>query len=236
MPETTCPVGRALAQMAPCTPPARRRRKEARPQELLEAALSLFVEQGLAATRAEDVARKAGVSKGTLYLYYPSKDALFKAVVQAYLGEVIVEGRELVDQFDGSSSDLLHCLAHTWWRQVGASQAAGLMVLILNEARHFPDLAQFYVDEVVAPSHALLARVVERGIQRGEFKAVDVSSVVHALMAPAQFLLLYRQCTSVCTANPVPLDPERFMNTQIQLLLHGLVCQEPHAGHRAASP
>lgn len=55
-------------------------------------------------------------------------------------------------------------------------------------------------------------------------------------MAPAQFLLLYRQCTSVCTANPVPLDPERFMNTQIQLLLHGLVCQEPHAGHRAASP
>lgn len=217
-----CPIAAAVAALAPRLPGVRQRRKAARPHELLEAALSLFVEKGLAATRAEEVAKLAGVSKGTLYLYYPSKDALFKAVIQAYLTQVIAEGGEIVDQFEGSTSELLHLLAHTWWSRVGASKAAGLLVLIMAEAQHFPELAQFYVDEVVAPSHALLARAVQRGIDRGEFRAMDVTSVVHALIAPVQFLILYRQCTAVCAVNPVPLDPERFMTTQIELLLRGL--------------
>lgn len=211
-----------MAALAPRLPGVRQRRKAARPHELLEAALTLFVDKGLAATRAEEVARLAGVSKGTLYLYYPSKDELFKAVIQAYLTQVIAEGGEIVDQFEGSTSELLHLLAHTWWSRVGASKASGLLVLIMAEAKHFPELAQFYMDEVVAPSHALLARVVHRGIERGEFRPMDVTSVVHALIAPMQFLILYRQCTAVCTVNPVPLDPERFMTTQIELLLRGL--------------
>jgi TetR/AcrR family transcriptional regulator len=217
-----CPIAAAINALTPRLPGVRQRRKAARPHELLEAALTLFVEKGLAATRAEEVAKLAGVSKGTLYLYYPSKDALFKAVIQAYLTQVIVEGGEIVDQFDGSTSDLLHILAHTWWTRVGASKASGLLVLIMAEAHKFPELAQFYMDEVVAPSHALLARAVQRGIERGEFRAMDVTSVVHALIAPVQFLILYRQCASVCAVNPVPLDPERFMSTQIELLLRGL--------------
>lgn len=210
---------------SPATPshqPSRQRRKADRPHELLEAALTLFVEKGLAATRQEEVAKLAGVSKGTLYLYYPSKDELFKAVIEAYLTQVIVEGEEIVDQFDGSTSELMGLLAQTWWARVGSSKASGLLVLIMAEANKFPELAQFYVDEVVAPSHALLARVVRRGIERGEFRSMDVTSVVHALIAPMQFLILYRQCTSVCTHNPVPLDPETFMNTQMELLLRGL--------------
>ena len=198
------------------------RRKEARPGELVNAALELFVEKGFAATRAEEVAKLAGVSKGTLYLYYPSKDELFKAVIQAYLTQVLVEGGEIADQFTGPTSELMHILAHTWWARVGESKAAGLLVLIMAEANKFPELAQFYVNEVVAPSHALLARVVQRGIDRGEYRPMDVTSVVHALIAPMQFLILYRQCTSVCAVNPVPLDPEAFMNTQIELLLRGL--------------
>ena len=209
------------------SPKSRQRRKEARPQELLDAALSLFVEKGLAATRTEDVAHLAGVSKGTLYLYYPSKDALFKAVVRSHLTQVITMGSELADQFEGTSSDLLHLLAHTWWTEVGSSKAAALMIPIMSEASAFPDLAQFYLDEVVAPSHALLARVVARGIARGEFRPMDVTAVVQALIAPALFLVLYRQCTAVCAANPVPLDPERFIQTQIELLLRGL---EAHTG------
>lgn len=223
----SCPIAAAVAAMAPRLPGVRQRRKAARPHELLEAALTLFVDKGLAATRAEEVAKLAGVSKGTLYLYYPSKDELFKAVVRAYLTQVIAEGHELVDQFEGSTSDLLHLLAHTWWTRVGASQASGLLILIMAEARNFPELAQFYVDEVVAPSHALLARTIQRGINSGEFRPMDVTSVVHALIAPLQFLILYRQCTSVCTANPVPLDPERFMTTQIELLLRGLEVRHP---------
>ena len=87
--------------------PARQRRKEARPHELLEAALTLFVEKGFAATRTEEVAQRAGVSKGTLYLYYPSKEELFKAVVRHNLSSLIAEGEALAGQFEGSSSSLL---------------------------------------------------------------------------------------------------------------------------------
>lgn len=221
-PATSCPLSEAMAALSQALPRGRQRRKAARPQELLEAALDLFVEKGLAATRAEEVAHRAGVSKGTLYLYYPSKDELFKAVVRSHLIDAISAGDELADQFEGSTSELLRLLAETWWTKVGSSKAAGLLLLIMSEARAFPDMAQFYLDEVVAPSHTLLSRVIERGIRRGEFRNMDVTSVVHGLIAPAQFLILYRQCTSVCSSNPAPLDPQRFMHTQIDLILQGL--------------
>lgn len=203
--------------------PGRQRRKAARPQELLEAALSLFVEKGFAATRTEEVARLAGVSKGTLYLYYPSKEELFKAVVRSHLSEVIVEGSGIIDQFEGPTSELLHLLAHTWWSRVGASKASGIMLVIVNEANNFPDLIQFYMDEVVAPAHAMLSRAVQRGLDRGEFRTMDVSAVVHALIAPVHFLVLYQHCSAACSVNPVPLDPPQFIATQIELLLRGLV-------------
>lgn len=216
-----------MAALTPKLPGVRQRRKAARPHELLEAALTLFVEKGLAATRAEEVAKLAGVSKGTLYLYYPSKDGLFKAVIQTYLTQVLVEGSEIVDQFTGPTSELMHLLARTWWARVGESKAAGLLVLIMAEANKFPELAQFYMNEVVAPSHALLARVVQRGIDRGEYRPMEITPVVHALIAPMQFLILYRQCTAVCAVDPVPLDPEAFMNTQIELLMRGLEVRSP---------
>ncbi len=203
-------------------PRGRQRRKAARPQELLEAALDLFVEKGLFATRAEEVARRAGVSKGTLYLYYPSKDELFKAVVRSHLIDAISSSDELSVQFEGSTSDLLRMLAQTWWTKVGSSKSAGLLLLIMSEARAFPDVAQFYLDEVIAPIHAILARVLKQGVQRGEFRSMDITSVVHGLIAQAQFLILYRQCTAVCSSNPAPLEPNSFISTQLDLLLQGL--------------
>ena len=168
--------------MAGLAPRLRQRRKAARPQELLEAALTLFVEKGLAATRTDDVARLAGVSKGTLYLYYPSKDALFKAVVHHYLVQVISEGTDLLDQFEGSAAELLRLLMQTWWTRVGAEKVAGLVPLIMAESAHFPELAQFYVDQVIDPSRRLLGRAIQRGIDRGEFRGVDVHMAVLALM------------------------------------------------------
>ena len=99
----------------PCpfdTKPRWERRKEARPQELLEAAIDLFVERGYAATRLEDVARRAGVSKGTLYLYYENKEELFKAVVRSSIVPAIGEAEVSVAEFDGHSADLLRHLIH----------------------------------------------------------------------------------------------------------------------------
>ncbi|RZL08471.1 MAG: TetR/AcrR family transcriptional regulator [Rubrivivax sp.] len=203
-------------------PAQRQRRKAERPQELLDAALAQFVDKGFTATRMDDVARAAGVSKGTLYLYYASKDELFKAVVRHSLVEVLVEGGELVDRWSGPTSELLHDLAHTWWARVGNSKASGIFKLVISEVGNMPELAQFYVDEVITPTHLLLGRAIERGMAQGEFRRVNVVAVVHALMATVQFLVIYPLCTGRSQRNPFPLDPETFMRTQIDLLLHGL--------------
>ena len=211
-------------------PRTRQRRKQARPQELLEAALSLFVERGLANTRSEDVAHRAGVSKGTLYLYYPSKAELFKAVVRAYLSPVIVDSDAMVERFTGPTSSLLHLLGQNWWQLVGSTNASRLVMLIMAEAGNFPDLARFYWEELVAPTHNLLARVVQRGIDRGELRQVDVSAAAHALLAPAHFLVMYHQAqtqSAVPHLNGGPWNPQQYVRAQIDLLLAGLALPTP---------
>ena len=152
---------------------ARQRRKEARPQELLDAALALFAEKGFAATRAEEVAQRAGVSKGTLYLYYPSKEELFKAVVRQNLSSLIAEGQEVAAHYEGPSADLLTQLLHIWWERVGCTPAASIHTIRLAEVRNFPELAQFYSDEVIEPADRLFSGCVQRGIDAGEFRTLS---------------------------------------------------------------
>lgn len=209
--------------MNPISPTSQRqRRKEARPQELLEAALTLFVEKGFAATRSEEVAHAAGVSKGTLYLYYPSKEELFKAVVRTNLSALIAEGEELVERHEGSTSDLLVRLFATWWQRLGNTHAAGIHKVVLAEVRNFPELAQFYTDEVIVPADRLFSRAVQRGIDRGEFRDLPVHEVAHALMAPMIFQALHRHSFGACPVHGVELDPEAMLRTQLELLLRGL--------------
>ncbi len=142
----------SVIQDSPAPATKRARRKEARPGELLEAALALFVEKGYAATRVEEVAARAGVSKGTLFLYFPSKEELFKAVVRENAGRHLQDAFREVEAYTGSSAELLHEFIRRWWTQYGGTPAAGLTKLIMSEAANFPDLAQYYQDEVVQPS------------------------------------------------------------------------------------
>lgn len=204
-------------------PTLRQRRKEARPQELLEAALALFVEKGFAATRAEEVAQRAGVSKGTLYLYYPSKEELFKAVVRQNLSALIAEGVELAQAHSGDSSSLLVLLLQTWWERVGNTPAAGIHKIVLSEVRNFPELAQFYADEVIVPAHELFHRCVERGIASGEFRPLPAHEVVLALMAPVIFMALHRHSFGACpVSNSIEVDPAQVLKTHLELALRGL--------------
>lgn len=204
------------------SPRPRQRRKETRPQELLDAALELFVEKGFAATRSEEVARRAGVSKGTLYLYYPSKEELFKAVVRQKLSQLIAEGQDLVGSFEGHTSDLLRQLTWVWWERFGNTPAAGIHKVVIAEVRNFPELAQFYADEVITPADRLFSSTVERGIVRGEFRALPVHDVAHALMAPMIFMALHRHSFGACPVHCLQMDPMAVLNTQLELVLHGL--------------
>lgn len=207
-------------------PVRRQRRKDARPHELLEAALDLFVEKGFAATRSEEVARRAGVSKGTLYLYYPSKEELFKAVVRQSLTPIIAVGADIVGSFTGSTPELLVLLMTTWWDNVGKTRASGIFKLMMAEACNFPDLTRFYVDEVVIPSRQLLVRALQRGIDRGEFRALNVDELAHALIAPVQYLILHQHSIGACGFHEMDISPRSFMATQIDLFLRGLMRPE----------
>ncbi len=203
--------------------PLRQRRKEARPQELLDAALALFVEKGFAATRSDEVAVRAGVSKGTLYLYYPSKEELLKAVIRQNLSQLIAEGAGIADEFEGSSAELLTMLMHTWWDRVGNTPAGGIHKIMMSEVRNFPEIAQFYRDEVIQPANELLMRTLRRGVERGEFRDLPVEEVTHALYAPLIFMALHKHSFGACPAEGMDIDPDRVIATHIDLVLHGLL-------------
>ena len=211
-----------MKSTTPATPATRHRRKEARPQELLDAALALFVQKGFSAARSKEVAALAGVSKGTLYLYFPSKEELFKAVVRQNMSELIGEGGDMVAGFDGSTCDLLVMLFDVWWDRVGESQAGGLHKIVLAEVRNFPELAQFYTDEVILPAHRLFEGVVQRGIDRGEFRNVDIAAVAHAVMAPMIFLMLHKHSFGACPIQGADADPKATLMAHVDLMLHGL--------------
>ena len=204
-------------------PATRRRRKEARPQELLDAALELFVEKGFAATRAEEVALRAGVSKGTLYLYYPSKEELFKAVITHHVSARIADSAQRVDAYRGRMGPLLQDMLVAWWQQVYASPASGTFKIIISEVRNFPEIAEFYVREVIEPGHALIGRIVQRGIDSGEFREVDVESVVHSLVLPMVMVCANKHALGACGAMHV--DGEKFIGDHVALAVRGITAE-----------
>ena len=196
------------------------RRKDARPEEIIAAALDLFVERGFAATRLDDVAARAGVSKGTLYLYFENKEDLFKAVVRGNMVPVLQHGEALVDTFAGSSSELLQQLVRGWWELSGSTKIAGIPKLIIADAGNFPDLAKFYYDEVILRGISMFRRVLRRGTETDEFREVDVDYLVHVALAPLVMLAVWRHSFACCEKEA--LQPERYLESYLDMLLHSL--------------
>jgi len=213
----------------PTVPHIRQRRKEARPQELLDAALQLFVERGFAAARMEEVAALAGVSKGTLYLYYPSKEELLKAVIRHRLSNEIEAGALEVAQHTGTHAELLRDLLAHWWLRVLDSPTSGVFKLIITEVRSFPDIAGYYFREVVEPGSELIGGVLQRGIAAGEFRPVNVESTVHSLVLPMVMLCLHKHSLGACAPVQSLLDPRAFVREHIELILAGLRPPQPRA-------
>jgi len=207
-------------EVNPKAEPRWERRKGARPSELLAAALNLFVEKGFAATRLDDVAARAGVSKGTLYLYFDNKEALFKAVVQEGIVPVIDEGEALVRDYRGSAPELLRQIARRWWESVGATHFAGVLKLMMCEAQNFPDVAQFHFEQVVQRGKRIFASAVELGIRQGEFRALPVDHCVRLLLAPLIMAAIWRYSLGVCETEE--LDAETYLDTYLDVAIAGL--------------
>lgn len=204
-------------------PAPRKRRKEARPTELTAAALELFVEKGFAATRLEDVAARAGVSKGTLYLYFDSKEALFKAVIQEGIVPAVVEGEAILARHTGSAFELLRSLLEGWWAMVGETPYSGIPKLMIAEARNFPEVAGYYYENVVQRGRALLRAALERGMASGEFRGQDLDTCVDVIIAPVLMLIVWRHSLAHCMR--VQPDPKAYLAMHLELLRAGLAAK-----------
>jgi len=209
----TCPITKMKGRWE--------RRKDARPQELLAAALDLFVERGYAATRLDDVAAKAGVSKGTLYLYFANKEELFKAVVREHLLPSLGEAEQTMAHYEGHSRDLIRDLMMRWWSNVGETKVSGITKLLMAESGNFPEVAQFYHDEVILRGNAIIERALERGMQRGELRRLDIEQLTQVIVAPMIMLMLWKHSFGPCQDKP--LSPVAYLNTFIDLLFNGLL-------------
>lgn len=197
------------------------RRKEHRPSELLDAATDIFVARGYAAARLDDIAARAGVSKGTLYLYFASKEELFKAVVRVKFLPLIEEFHTRIQQATGCTEELLAEILGGWWCCFSQHQCSGIIKLIISEAENFPEIARFFHDEVALIGHNTVRQVVQRGIERKEFREPpDLDTAVHLMISPLIMKLIWRH--SVGRFVPSMLDPENFIRHHTEMVLHVL--------------
>jgi len=197
-----------------------RRRKEARPEEILDAALELFTEKGFSATRICDVAKKAGISKGTLYLYFDSKEAMFRAVVQEMISPELDRVEDMLENFSGSSEELLRQLIRSWWQSVGETKLSAIPKLIVSESGNFPELAEFFVNKVVIRARKLFTNVISRGIVSGEFNIYEPEAVARLVIAPLVQATIWMHSLK-------PFDEtagtEDFIELHTEFILKGLV-------------
>jgi AcrR family transcriptional regulator len=162
-------------------PPKWRRRPEHRPQQIIEAALEVFGECGLAKSRLQDIAERAGVSKGTIYLYFPNKEELFREMIRQTAVANIAMGEKAVSQ--GTPTEQLCAAMRGYWKFVRSPVFSTIHRLVLGELHQFPDLAEFYANEVTARGLKLLSGIIRRGIDAGEFRDIDPMIAARMLAA-----------------------------------------------------
>src|SRR4030095_4187802 len=195
------------------------RRKEARPAEIVAAALQLFSDRGFAATRLDDVATVAGVSKGTVYLYFESKEQLFEAVVREAVAPNIDRAEALVAAFQGPTPDLLRAL-FAFVGEVLETPLTGVMKLIVSESGNFPQLARLYADLVLRRGVALMRRLLRTGVARGDCPPLDMEATVPLVVAPVVLLGVWKHSFGAHT--DLVLDRRRVLDAHCEHLLRGL--------------
>ncbi|HXV74321.1 MAG TPA: TetR/AcrR family transcriptional regulator [Sphingomonadales bacterium] len=193
----------------------------AKPLAIMEAALEIFSEKGFSATRLDEVAARAGVAKGTLYLYFDSKKDIFKKVVETALKTNVEPLEKKFEAHAGATQDFLNEMFEFFGKLLSENRIGVMPKLIITEAGHFPDLAAYYRDKVVLRIHRLFTHVIERGIERGEFRKVDAAASARILMAPFLMLALVRQ-TPVLREG-LRIDPKAHVAAARDVLLSGLL-------------
>lgn len=204
-------------------PTSRRRRKEQRPGEIIEAAVQEFAQRGFAATRLEDVAERAGVTKGTIYFYFKDKEELFKAAARSSLHPALSEIESLSAGFEGSAEDFLRLHLNTAYSKLARNpRAAQIIRLLISEGPQFPELVQFYYNEIISYGLRILRGVIERGVAQREFRRTRAADFPQIVFAPVLAATLW----TLMFAESHPVDLDAYARTHLDLLINGLKAQK----------
>jgi len=206
--------------------PKWRRRKAARPGEIVAAAFDVFAEKGFAAARLDDIAARAGVSKGALYLYFETKEALFRAVVHDVVAPNVATLTAFADAYPGPFAELIRMMLPRAAQVLTATGAGRVVKIVVGEGRNFPELARAWHDEIITPALAVMRRRIERGQAAGELKPGDSRYYAYSLIGPLLLGVIWREVMEPVGAEPV--DLEALAAQHVEAVLAGLLETPAH--------
>jgi AcrR family transcriptional regulator len=204
--------------------PKFRRRAAARPDEVLDAALDLFIEKGFAATRVEDIARRAGLSKGAIYLYFPSKEAILEGLVRRSIVPIADGAAAALVDFVGGPREAIMMLFGLLSARLADPRVIAVPKLIIREVGAFPELAAMYRREVIERGLPILKAVIRRGIDSGLFRPVDPELAVRSLIGPIGMHLILAEIFGIVPEGGLNLTG--LIETHVDILYHGLIRQQ----------
>ncbi len=192
--------------------------KEARRTAIIDAALDAFTQQGFTATKLDDVADRAGIGKGTIYLYFDSKENLFEEVVRQTLFPIRDAAAARLDSFTGSASELLTVHFSDFYVAMGNPKIPPLIAMISGEALRFPAIASFFYEEIISKSQAILRRIISRGVESGEFRPEANELYLQLLTAP----VLISTTWNLQFREQAPIEIEKYMQMHIEFVLRAI--------------
>ena len=201
--------------------PKFQRRAEDRPREICSAALDVFAEKGFAAARLDEIARRAGVSKGTLYLYFKDKEDLFRAVVRDTVAPNIDSVRAIVDTADIPFAEIVRMVLPRFAAIASEVRVGAVAKMVIGESRNFPELAKVWHDEVVSKALGLISGLIQRAQARGEVRPGDPRLHAISLLGAMLMGLLWRETLE--PAGGAPLDLEALARQHAETVLEGLL-------------
>lgn len=199
--------------------PKVQRRKDARPSEIIEAGIKEFAEHGFAGAKLERIAKSAGIAKGTVYLYYASKEALFLAAIEKYVVEVMAENETALDGFDGSTREVLIRLLTSIYERFTEGHAQTLLRILIAEGSRIPEVVDSYHQIAIQRGTALLGRILERGVARGEVSNTPILQNPQVVIAPAIFFAMH----SMMFGHREKLDRDAYFDAHVEMVLNGVL-------------
>jgi AcrR family transcriptional regulator len=217
MPATPSPQRRKLPG------PRWKRRAEARPEEIVDAALAEFTERGFEAARMEDIAKAAGISKAAIYLYFPSKVALLEALIEAKIGPIARQAETLAAAGHADPVTALRMMANVAAHRIADPKLLAVPRLVIGLSGRFPEIADYYRTHVAEKARTALESLIAAGIAKGVIRDVDVRAVARAFIGPLFFEAMW---THILRGDSTLSDPQRLIEQHFDILLNGL---EPRA-------